>query len=393
MRFKTLMTVKAIVCLGFGLLLLLVPGCEEDTAEQICEADFTTPSSTVSKFEKWKIPSFFRGFNISYYCSEGDCYKSQEDFDALKETGANLAQINVYGEGFRDVSSPYDINQAGKERIICMASYAHNSGLYYTIAVREGPGRYDCAKDKVSPVWSNRQIQVKYGLMLKEIAAEFMSDSLFVGLVLTVEPDPLTSDWDNVIELKSALQSQEIDMYSINKLWIDEIRTVAMDLPLMVQSVEYSNPEFWGDDLFLQKQNDPFIVYEVHSYEPFAYTHASRMDHETYPYKGWNITTNNNDQIWSKAFYENTIFSHVINFQQKHQVPIYLGEFGMYLPQINGDTYLSDIHSIAVFHGWSFSLWNWRSDKSDKHVGFNYEEFDENSSNSDYWGVVLEMMN
>ncbi len=311
----------------------------------------------------------------------------------MTSSGANLAQINVYGEGFRDFSKPYDINEVGKQHIICMASYAHNAGLYYTIAVREGPGRYDVAKGKESPIWTDQQMQEKYGLMLKEIAAEFLEDSLFVGLVLTVEPDPLSGNWDNVNELKSALQSQNIDLHSINELWIDEIRTVTNDLPLMVQSAESSNPEFWGDELFLKKQTDPFIVYEVHSYEPFDYTHARRKDHETYPFTGWNITTNNNEEIWDKAFYENTIFKHVISFQQRHQVPIYLGEFGMYYPQLNGDTYLSDIHSISVSNGWSFCLWTWRADKSDRHIYFNYEKFDQNSSNSNYWNKILQMMN
>lgn len=377
----------------FALIGLLLYSCEEDIPEQYCELDLTTPPSSMSKFDKWKIPSYFRGFNIGYYCSDSDCYKSQEDFDALRSTGANLAQINVYGEGFRDFSSPYNTNEVGKQHIICMASYAHQAGLYYTIAVREGPGRYDVAKGKDSPIWTNRQMQKEYGEMLMEIAAEFMNDSLFVGLVLTVEPDPLSSNWDNTNELKSALQSQDIDTHLINKGWIDEIRTVTDDLPLLVQSVESSNPEFWGEEIFIKKQADPYIVYEVHSYEPFDYTHARRKDNESYPFTGWNITTNNNKQVWDKSFYENVIFDHVINFQQQHQVPIYLGEFGMYYPQNNGDTYLSDIHSIAKSNGWSYSLWTWRADKSDRHVYFNYEKFDQNSSNSDYWGEITQMMN
>jgi len=373
--------------------LLLGISCDEEIPEQECEANFSTPPSEISKFKKWEKPSFFRGFNIGYYCTNSDCYKTQEDFDALKASGANLAQINVFGEGFRDFSSPYDINLQGKQHITCMASFAHNAGLYYTIAVREGPGRYDVAKGSDSPMWTDELMQEQYGLMLKEIAAEFMDDSLFVGLILTVEPDPLSSNWNSVDELKSALLEQNIDIHGIFESWIAAIRTVSPDLPLMVQSAESSNPEFWGDEAFLKKQSDPFIVYEVHSYEPFEYTHASRIDRETYPYTGWNITTNNNEETWDKAFFESTILKNVISFQNTHHVPIYLGEFGMYYPQLNGDTYLEDIHSIAVANGWSFSLWAWRGDKSDNHVYFNYEKFDQNSTNSHYWLSVQNMMN
>lgn len=372
---------------------ILAWSCEEEWPDQICEMDFSTPPGVVSKFEKWKKPSYFRGFNVGYYCSNTDCRKTQDDIDALKASGANLAQINIYGEGFREFSSPYDVNEVGKQHIICMASYAHTAGLYYTVAVREGPGRHDCSDDKESPIWTNREMQEAYGMMLKEIASEFMDDSLFVGLVMTVEPDPLTAGWDNINEHKSDLQSNNIDLYEIYKIWIDEVRTVSTDLPLMVQSSAYSNPEFWGDEVFIKKQSDPYIVYEVHSYEPFEYTHANRMDRESYPFTGWNITTNNNEEVWDKAFYESTVFKHTINFQQKHNVPVYLGEFGMYYPQLNGETYLSDIYSIAVSNGWSFCLWSWRADKSDKHIDFNYEKFDQNSSGTDYWGTIKQMMN
>jgi len=214
-----------------------------------------------------------------------------------------------------------------------------------------------------------------------------------VGLVLTVEPDPLAENWNSINEHISDLQSNNIDLHNIYKIWIDEVRTVSADLPLMVQSTAYSSPEFWGDEIFLKKQADPCIVYEVHSYEPFEYTHAKRMDNESYPYKGWNITTNNNEQVWDKSFYENTVFKHAISFQQKHQVPLYLGEFGMYYPQLNGETYLSDIYDIAISNSWSFCLWEWRGDKSDRHIYFNYEKFDENSSGSTYWTTIQQMMN
>lgn len=357
-----------------------------------CEADFTTPPSAISKFDKWKQPSFFKGFNVGYYCSNSDCIKTQEDLNALKSSGANLAQLNVYGAGFRFSSSPYDVDDEGKNAIICMASYAHNAGLYYTIAVREGPGRYDCSDEEESPIWKNREAQEAYAGMLQEIAIEFMNDSLFVGLVLTVEPDPVQNDFDSLEDHVSDLNAQNIDLHTIYKIWIDAVREVVNDLPLMVQSSNYSNPEFWGNETLIKKQSDPYIVYEVHSYEPFEYTHSNRMDKESYPFSAWNISTNNNEQLWDKSFYETTIFKHVINFQKRHDVPIFLGEFGMQYPQVNGETYLTDIHSIAVANGWSYCLWTWRADKSDSHIYYNYEKFDNNSSGTDYWGTVLNMM-
>src|SRR5210317_1598477 len=91
--------------------LIFIGSCEEQQPEIICETVLDTPESVIPKFVKWKSPSFFKGFNIGYYCIYSDCYKNQDDFLNMRATGANLAQINVYGEGFREFSSPYEVNE------------------------------------------------------------------------------------------------------------------------------------------------------------------------------------------------------------------------------------------------------------------------------------------
>jgi len=59
---------------------ILLWSCDEEVPEQYCVIDFSTPPSVISKFDKWKISSYFKGFNIGYYCSNSDCYKSQVRF-------------------------------------------------------------------------------------------------------------------------------------------------------------------------------------------------------------------------------------------------------------------------------------------------------------------------
>ncbi len=62
-------------------------------------------------FDRWRTPSFFRGFDIGYF-NYGSGTKSVDDFLALKATGANLAQIQS-NEGTVDWAPPYAINQDG----------------------------------------------------------------------------------------------------------------------------------------------------------------------------------------------------------------------------------------------------------------------------------------
>lgn len=348
----------------------------------------------LSRFDKWRQPSFFRGFDVGYYCSESDCVRTQDDVYDLKKTGANLAQINVFGESYRFPDPPYAVNPAGQASLAEMVGFCRQAGLYYTIAVRVGPGRHDVADDEpghVSTLWhpdSTFQVAM-YGKMLKEIAADFSSDSLFVGLNLTVEPNPFPeAGFGGPADLRQVLVDSQVDLAGIYRTWIDSVRTVDATLPLIVQSAQYSNPEFWGDDLFLSKQADSLIVYDFHSYEPFDdYTHHPTALDATYPVTTWNESVGS-AALWDSTFYADVVFAKVRAFEQAHDVPIFMGEFGMQFPQVNGDAYLRDLYEIAVGLGWHFALWSWRTDASADFIDFDYEKFDAASPGADYWNTV-----
>jgi Cellulase (glycosyl hydrolase family 5)/Secretion system C-terminal sorting domain len=347
-------------------------------------------AQSLTKFQKWEQPSYFRGFNVGLWCSDSECEKTQNDINALKYTQANLAQINVYGVGFRYPEYPYEINSEGIEWISRMVNYCRNAKLQYTIAVRSGPGRYDVSDEIMSPIWEDEnQYQVEmYGKMLKEIAEEFLPDTLFVGLNLTVEPDPYSSEYLSPADLKEALIKNNVDLYNIYKTWIDSVRTVAPQLPLIVQSTQYSSPEYWGDPVFIKKQDDPFIVYDFHTYEPFMdFTHLETINGASYPVRSWNETVQE-EVLWDNTFYSDVVFAHVRAFQLAYNVPIFMGEFGMLLPQVTGEKYLLDIYKIARRYNWHFALWAWRSDGPNGEVYFNYERFDEVSRGGNYWGIV-----
>jgi len=349
-----------------------------------------TAAQQLTKYQKWEQPSYFRGFNVGLWCSDSECEKTQDDINALKNTGANLAQINVYGVGFRFPEHPYEINPEGIEWISRMVNFCRNAELQYTIAVRSGPGRYDVSDGIMSPIWgSENQYQVEmYGKMLKEIAVEFLPDTLFVGLNLTVEPDPYSEEYLSPADLKQTLTNNNVDLYQIYKTWIDSVRIVAPQLPLIVQSAQYSSPEYWGDPIFLKRQDDPFIVYDFHTYEPYMdFTHFEGINGVSYPVIAWNETIQD-DVLWDKTFYTDVVFAKVKSFQQTYNVPIFMGEFGMLFPQHNGEKYLKDIYDIAINYKWHFALWSWRADGNNGEIHFNYERFDEVSGGANYWNIV-----
>lgn len=356
----------------------------------------SAPAQQLTKFQKWLQPSFFRGFDVGYYCSQSPCVRTQQDLFDLKNTGANLAQINVYGESFRYPEYPYAENPNGKATITEMVSFCRTARIYYTIAIRVGPGRYDVADEDtthITTIWhkdSSYQVAM-YGKMLKEIASEFLNDTLFVGLNLTVEPAPLGDPWLSPQDLQQALIASGIDLHWIFKTWIDSVRTVDQELPLIIQSAQLSIPEYWLDPVLIRKQDDPRIVYDFHSYEPIDYTHNPIMNAATYPGTHWNETLQT-FALWDSALYHNTVLAKVREFQQRHAVSIFMGEFGLLLPQNNGENYLQDLYEIATGYGWHFALWAWRSDTSANFIEFDYEKFDNAIGGmTRYWQTVLRM--
>jgi hypothetical protein len=255
-----------------------------------------------------------------------------------------------------------------------MVTYARNAEIYYIITVRTGPGRRDVAEepylDTPSTVWTNPTEQQLYGKMLKEMSQRYLPDTLFVGFDLTVEPNP----YDELVAgapvemLDSAMTADGIDVNALYTLWIDSVRTIAPELPLMVEGVHWSDPVYYS---LMQKQSDDKIVYKVHCYNPAEYSHADPAFTRTYPGNYWSIAVQD-DALYNKAFLRDTEYGPVRAFQQAHDVPILIGEFGIALPQHGGEQYLEDIMTIAGEYGWHFSLWNWNNAAE-----FNYRHFDQ----------------
>ncbi len=89
------------------------------------------------------------------------------------------------------VDSPYNTLQQNIDGTDLLVNFCRQAGIYYTIAVRSGPGAYDTyieSNDQTieSRIWdaSDSSERILYGNMLKDIVAKYSGDSLFVGIVL-----------------------------------------------------------------------------------------------------------------------------------------------------------------------------------------------------------------
>ncbi|BCS95725.1 hypothetical protein DSLASN_13570 [Desulfoluna limicola] len=342
-------------------------------------------AGTVDKFQLWDTPGYFKGFNAGYWSSHDDHEKTTQDILDLKATGANLVKINIYG-GTVDWKPPYGEIKEARQWLHRMIEMAREAGLYYIIDVRAGPGRRDVSDEDQNTIWTSKAEQKKYAHMLVGYVRRYGDDPLFVGLNLMVEPNPLWKEVeDDTIEspqeLKQALHERGMDIHGMFHFFITEIRKVHSKLPLIVQNIEYSDPQWWG---LMEKYADPRIVYDVHSYVPVGYSHAERPYKRTYPGRYW-CRALGEDALFNRELLEQVVFKEVTLFQKTHGIPILLGEFGMEFPQAGGEAYLSDHVDIAKKEGWHFCLWSYRSNdpESRRHINFDPEKWNES-----YWMEV-----
>lgn len=99
---------------------------------------------------------------------------------------------------------------------------------------------------------------------------------------------------------------------------------------------------------------DLHIVYGAHMYEPHSYSlqgiGENRPVGPIYPGRiGWNY--------WDKGAIEK-IFKPLRDFQQKHQVPVWIGEFSAIRWAKGSEQYLLDIISLSNSYSWGWAYFN-----------------------------------
>lgn len=321
-----------------------------------CCLNQTYSQSGSRKFDYWTKPSHFKGFNVLINDMSPQFLA---DFIELKSSGCNIVQIGFYG--LREPVAPYNYEVQSVKLLDSLIGLCRQVDMKYTIAVRSGPGRSDVAVEgdgfhPKSTLWTNKEEQALYASSVREIAERYNNDSLFIGLGLILEPNPFFDQlYLSPTQLKGMMDQAGIDVNKLQKQIIDSVRKSASLLPLLVQNVAFSSAEFFP---LIQKQDDPYIVYEFHCYRPVGYAHNENPYSQTYP---GNFLSVNDISIkkFDKDFFRDNVFKYVREFQQKHHVPIFLGEFGLMLPQNGGKQLLDDITDIAVDMGWHFAYWVW----------------------------------
>jgi len=288
-------------------------------------------SEPLDGFALWQQGSL-RGANVM----QQQC--TLEDLRVLRSWGANLAEIpvvNVYSP-----RPPYQFQPENLVKLDKAIEAAEQVGLYVALTCREGPGRADF--DRSQEIWRDAAAQEAYANMWRQIALHYRGRPSIVGYDLMCEPHPdedankPLGDW-NTLARKITVA----------------IRTVDKSAPILVNSIGWAYPQQFK---ILRPTGDPRTVYTVHFYDPHYYTHQKPGDNVIYP--GFRVP-GRQDKAWDKVVLERQ-FAVVRAFQQKYQVPIFVGEFGCarYAPGV--EDWLRDQMNLYDQYRWSWAYWAFR---------------------------------
>lgn len=334
------------------------------------------------KYAKWQNPSYFRGYNVLY-----ESPKTLQDFIDFKNYGGNL--FHIQPDGFLACDAPYNIVQANIDGCDMLVNFCRQAGIYYVIGMRSGPGAYDTFDESQgttgeSRVWNSGNIteQTLYSEMLKMVVERYANDTLFVGLNIMIEPRPKVRSIpaNTSSAYKIFLENVfNIHMDQVYTNWVNSIREVDSELPLIIESFAYSTPElFPGYEI-----NDQFIIYSAHNYQPVEYSKEAVPFSVNYPGVYWNITMLS-QVLFDAEFMRNTVFDKLRDFQLTTGAPVLIGELGMYKPQNGGVEFLGDQLDIFRDYGWHFAFWDWRRGPG---ADWNIEKFDD--PDNLHWKRVL----
>ncbi len=307
-----------------------------------------------ARFDPWKTGAYYRGFDIV----ADETQRQLTDLHDLQKTGATIIHIGT--KGFRNVEAPYSPVDSNIGFLDAMISMCHDAGMHYSLTVRQGPGRRDVYLESIgqplSTIWNDTAQQQQYGSMLREIVDRYKNDPLFTGIAPITEPNPLSKNnfYYDTASLSKLLIANNIDLQRIMQTCVDSIRSVSKDIPIFIQGPAYAAPEFIP---LAPKINDPFIVYEFHSYRPHEYVYASDTSTLVYPGDYISYIERKLSVYQDKEYLKDSVFKYIYDRQKETGAPIFMGEFGVQWPHYGGEQLLGDLSSIAIENGWHFAYW------------------------------------
>jgi len=342
-----------------------------------------------TKWSLWTGPTALRGANIYqrrvYPELDGPNFMgpgpigppyTQEDLDRLAALGANY--VNISHPGLFTEEPPYVLDPDAEANLDRLLKMAADAGLYAVISFRTGPGRSEFTFfwDEVGDwfdasylndtVWQDPEAQQAWAEMWRYTAQRYRDNPIVVGYDLMVEPNANEVGSDALHDRLEVWDPEEFyaeyggTLYDWNRLYpeiVAAVREVDPETPILVGGMGYSAVEWLP---YLEPVDDPYVVYTVHQYEPYVYTHQEPPD-LTRAYPGdfdadWDGEPERVDRAWLED-----LLATVDGFREEHGVPVAVNEFGLMRWEPGADVFLADQMDLFEGRGLNYALWLWET--------------------------------
>lgn len=219
-------------------------------------------------------------------------------------------------------------------------------------------------------LWKSQNFQKQAARFWQDLAKELKDHPAIVGYNILNEPhlERLYNTKNSAIHNVEQSQVQK-DLFRFYSSVVDSIRQVDQEIPIIVDSSSYADPQAFDK---LKPLSDNNVLYSFHIYEPFIYTNL-KLNQGRFSYPGYiRSADTNKTEYWSKDTLRSYI-EPVRKFQEKHKIPSYrilVGEFGGHRSSKGLERYFQDLISIFNKYNWHFAVYGFREDMWD---GMDYE--------------------
>lgn len=300
---------------------ILLISCSEKQPEQI----------------KWET---MRGVNIAPGISE-------EDFQALKPMGANIARIAFATQPFMELEEPYNFNEEAFKNLDRILDLCEKYEIKLLIDPHRFPGTWHpwtmINNDKF---WTDFAWHEKAIAVWERIAIQCKDrGNVVAGYDLLNEP----------AVPKNFEKNSPGDINLLYRKLIAAIRKHDAVHTIMLAGPRYTLPGeeeeksyIFGLDI-LEPPVDDNLCYTIHMYSPMSFTHQGVWEESEFvKYPGFI-----DGEEWNKEKIRSYL-KKALDFTEKYNVPMFIGEFSC--PRWTGDygnEYLKD--QIEVYEEYSFS--------------------------------------
>lgn len=277
------------------------------------------------------------------------------DLQRIKSWGCNMVRLTMSVDPLLDPAPPFAINEKNLRLLLDRAFAARDAGLRVVIDPHAYPGLARpftmMPNDKF---WTDAVYGENVIRLWQRLAAEFKDQGPWVEYDLMNEP----------IAFEDAKPGSPRDYFGLVQRIIDAVRAIDQThyIHFEVPALLRADGKVVGERLTVVDRMPAFkggrLVLHVHMYAPLDLTHygiSERNQMTEYPGRDRNGTLWNADKM-------RAIFAPLAAYQQRHHVPVFIGEIGC--ARWLGDDALRWFHdALEIFreHGWSWIYHTYKS--------------------------------